>query len=261
MSVFVLKCIALASMLLDHTGAMFQQDLGLGQYALLRSLGRAAFPIFAYLIAEGMRHTHSRTRYLFRLGFFALISEIPYDLFGGLSRTGGWVWLEFSRQNIFFTLFLGALASYWYETHRAASQPGWLAKTLPVYHGLIVLLLVAAGALLHTDYGAVGVLMILGCSFFWNKWLRLGALLAGVLYLYAAANAALLGSSLWAWAAGGGFAFRPSVFDLWLTAGALAALGLIACYNGRQGPRLKWFFYVFYPAHLLLLCLAARLGG
>src|SRR5699024_2332190 len=96
LSGFQLKCIAILSMALDHTGAvLFPQEIW------LRCAGRLAFPVFCFLIVEGFVHTHDVYRYMARLGVFALISEIPYDLaFRG-------VCLEFAYQNVFFTLLIG----------------------------------------------------------------------------------------------------------------------------------------------------------
>lgn len=92
---FDLKCIAVISMTIDHTGAvLFPSEYW------LRCLGRIAFPIFCFLIVEGFYHTRNLSRYLLRLGIFAFVSEVPFDLaFYGRC-------LEPAHQNVFFTLFL-----------------------------------------------------------------------------------------------------------------------------------------------------------
>ena len=90
----VLKIIAMISMVFDHVGDMFFPGV-----MWLRMIGRLAMPIFSFCIAEGFAHTRDRKKYLFRIGVFALISEIPFDLaFEG--RIG------FSHQNIMLTFFL-----------------------------------------------------------------------------------------------------------------------------------------------------------
>ena len=99
-----LKLIALASMVLDHVGDNFFP----GQI-WMRVLGRAAMPLFAFCVAEGFCHTRNKGRYLLRLGLFALISEIPFDLV-----TAGEP-LEFSHQNIMLTFFWAILALLCYE--------------------------------------------------------------------------------------------------------------------------------------------------
>ncbi len=111
---FQLKIIALACMICDHIGAALLSPSELW-YDGTRAVGRIAFPIFAFLIAEGCRHTRSRERYLLRLGIFALISEIPFDLAFGTPP----VQVSFlSSTNVFYTFFLAAACVHIYETLR-----------------------------------------------------------------------------------------------------------------------------------------------
>ena len=72
---FVLKCIAMVCMLIDHTGAVL-----FPQYRILRIIGRIAFPIYCFLLVEGAMHTRDIRKYELRLLGFALVSEIPFDL-------------------------------------------------------------------------------------------------------------------------------------------------------------------------------------
>ena len=69
----ILKILAMLTMLIDHIGVLL-----LPQYRVLRTIGRIAFPIFAYQISEGFRYTSDRTRYASRLLIFGLIAQIPY---------------------------------------------------------------------------------------------------------------------------------------------------------------------------------------
>ena len=68
-------------------------------YRVGRAVGRVSFVLFAFLIVEGFFHTKSRARYLLRLGLFALLSEIPFDL----AFSGELV--DWSGQNVYWTLF------------------------------------------------------------------------------------------------------------------------------------------------------------
>lgn len=132
-----LKLLAMIIMIIDHVGAVL-----LPQYRILRYIGRLSFPIYCFLITEGVVHTHNIYRYGVRLLAFAFISEIPFDLaiHGQL--------LEFSDQNVFFTLFIGM----------AVVQ---LTRILDTSKGLAALMLgMGLALLLKTDYSAYGIIMI-----------------------------------------------------------------------------------------------------
>ncbi len=91
-----LKVIAMISMVIDHV-ALYLMEHGTVLYETMRCIGRIAFPVFAFLIAEGFIHTRSRYRYFFTLLGFAIISEIPWYLLNGADGT----------HNVMFTLALG----------------------------------------------------------------------------------------------------------------------------------------------------------
>ena len=149
-----LKVIAVVCMLIDHTGKLLYHDpialftvFGhtVTLYAVMRLIGRIAFPIFAFLIAEGYLHTRNRVRYGAILLLFAVLSEIPWDL----NRTGE-LW-NFAKQNVFFTLFLGYLGICAYEGLRSK----WVLRA-----GAMVALL-ALSYVLHADYSITGFCFIL----------------------------------------------------------------------------------------------------
>lgn len=143
---FTLKMIAMLSMLADHIGAvLFPEQI------LFRVIGRLAFPIFAYTLVEGFFYTHDIKKYMCRIGILALVSEIPFDL------TASGKILEFRHQNIFFTLFIGLVMMY------------FLMKSSGKFEMVTVSLVSFLIAdLLRTDYGGVGVLMILCFYLFWD---------------------------------------------------------------------------------------------
>ena len=189
------------------------------QLPVLRMIGRIAFPIFAYQTAAAVRFTRSRPRYLGRLAVGALASELPFRL----AVLGGSA--AFGLRNVLFTLLLGALCCMVWDARR--QKPALLA---------LIPLLLAAAELLRCDYGAFGA--------------------AAVLLFFALVHSPR-------WAAAAGFAgltwtyclVRGSLFEL----PALLALAPICAANGQPGRRrCKYFFYVFYPAHLLVLWAIAR---
>ena len=107
-----LKLIAIILMLIDHTGVMILYNyppanailfsfggVDYSWYRIFRDIGRAAFPIFCFLLVEGFLHTHNRRKYGRNLFLFACISEIPWNFM----FTNTW---RYEKQNVFFTLFL-----------------------------------------------------------------------------------------------------------------------------------------------------------
>lgn len=135
----VLKWIAVLTMVIDHVGAILFPD-----QIWMRVIGRVAFPVYAYCLAEGFRYTSDYRRYLGRLALFAILSEIPFDLaFYGVP-------FSFAHQNVFFTLTLGLILLWVLERCR---------EQLLLCAGAFVVLCFLAQAL-HMDYGAGGLLMV-----------------------------------------------------------------------------------------------------
>src|SRR6056297_2543004 len=130
MTSFHLKLIAITTMLIDHIGAVLFPEI-----IVFRIIGRLAFPLFAFLLTEGYRHTSNLKSYLIRLGVFALISQYPF-------------WEAFGYDaglNIFFTLTLGLIAIYLFEKYQSI---------------LPILALSFLADLTHMDYGMFGILLI-----------------------------------------------------------------------------------------------------
>ena len=152
-----LKLLAVVSMLIDHLAAFYWYNVPalqavwftIGHRAftpliLMRIFGRIAFPLFAFLIVEGFVHTRSRKRYGLNLAFFALISEIPWNLI----HTGT---MLYPGQNVFFTLLLGFLGLCAIEKY-SGNKPYLLGSLL----GLLVV-----SIFLRADYGCSGYAFIL----------------------------------------------------------------------------------------------------
>ena len=149
-----LKLLAMVAMLVDHSAICFRPLLGsylftlfdirFTPYVLLRGFGRIAFHIFCFLLAEGFRHTRSKQRYALNLFLFALLSEIPYDLF----NCGA---LPYERQNVFFSLLLGGLGIWCLSKFRE----------MPLGSSLLLIGLAVVAAKLNADYGWKGFLLIL----------------------------------------------------------------------------------------------------
>lgn len=218
-----LKCIAAALMLTDHVGAIL-----LPEVPVLRCVGRLAFPIFAFFIAEGYTHTRDFGRYFRRLAILAVVSEIPFNLENGAV-------FDLTRQNVLFTFCLALLTLRGLEAlGRERGFGRWAGCGLVLAAGF------AAGELLRTDYGGWGVVTVVLLQLCRDgKYAKLWLLLA-----MAAVNGLGMGS------------LTMPVFggEMPIQIFAVAALPVIWLYNGQAGPKgLRRAFYVFYPAHLLVL--------
>lgn len=222
----VLKWFAVITMAIDHVGAGLLESyimnawggspLGhmfagkwkelLAADSVIRYIGRPAFPVFCFLLVQGFVHTRDVKKYAARLFAFALVSEVPFDL---ALRITPFYW---KHQNVFFTLLIGLLAIWFMKTFKNRL---W-ARMLGLLAGA------ALAEILHTDYGAFGVALIV------------------LLYLLQKKKVlqCVLGAVCCAWETTAPIAFV-----------------LIWFYNGKRGRQPKWFFYWFYPAHLLLYAL------
>lgn len=166
----ILKLIALITMLIDHVGYMFFE-----QIRLFRTIGRIAFPIFAYQLAMGFRHTSNRVRYLGRLVIFSVISYIPYIYFDpNLEKNP----LTFS---IMFQLLLGFIMLQvleWgfeqfklYKTHKNSLNllTGTLLMVLTAVIAIGPEILQVMYSKFHFSYGAYGMLLMLLFYLFGHK--------------------------------------------------------------------------------------------
>ncbi len=241
-----LKWTALLSMLIDHTAlvllpvllrwaAASPQPIPIqtiqNVYITLRCIGRPAFPLYLFLLVEGFAHTRSRGRYLLRLAAFALISEIPFDL--AIHRSAPL--LEFQDQNVFFTLSIGFAALMGMDAVRHSGM-GKAGKGFGVL--LIAVAAPVAAQLLRTDYGGWGVAALeLVYAVSWLRDVRAPGSRAAKWYL-------LQGLVM----------VPPLLMSSHLEGWAAVILPLLCLYNGEKGRQgNRWFFYCFYPAHLLLL--------
>ena len=214
-----LKLIAIISMTVDHVGSVF-----FPQYPAFRWVGRMAFPLFCYCMTVGMLYTRDIRKYALRLGAFALISQ-PFwilafnadDILGNLLNL-----------NIFFTLLVSLLAAWGFQARK-----WWLFIA-----GVVLLNAV------NFDYAMTGLILMLIFYLCRNKPL-LGAVLYTLSYLPA----------LWGGSPEdpldlqlGGLAIGFEIF-------ALLALPLIEIHTHVEPKIPKWFFYLYYPAHLLAIYL------
>src|SRR5699024_7272786 len=230
LSAATLKLIACFFMFFDHlaqsqilpsTGNLhpdfssFQSMLSSLNFGLISVLfGRLVFPIFCFFIVQGTMLTRDRRKYILRLFIFAFISEIFFD-FGLFGR------IYWNHQNVFFTLALGALMmsllDYIHEVE--------MSNVIKLFLRIATVIGIAIIAeLIRSDYGSLGIIALL---ILWLvRWDRTRTM------------------------RGMFFAF---FFEILFFGAVYLAIPLIYMYNGKRGNMNKYFFYLFYPIHLMLL--------
>ncbi len=213
MTGFTLKLIAVISMLIDHTGDVLYP----GQL-WLRCIGRLAFSIYCFLLVEGFLHTRNLKNYMLRLLAFGIVSEVPFDL--AFYST----FIDFDHQNVFWTLLLGLMAISLMS----------MVKYDSIYLKYLLQIMIAVpfgivAQLMHADYRWIGVGLIASMYIFHDiEVLKVGA---GVILMLPV------------------FTNQIEYF------GVLSYMPM-HFYNGSRGlnnQACKWFFYVFYPVHLIVL--------
>ena len=237
-----LKIIAITAMVIDHIGAIFFPE-----YNILRMIGRLTFPIFAFFVAEGAYHTKDFNRYMMRLGGFGLLSEIPFDLAFNKEL------IFWEHQNVMWTFFL-ALAAIWVDRNMTKRTQSRIWFVVAV--GAAAMLAEAA----KTDYGMVGVLLVAVFYAYRSKPV-LKYSMAALLMVYFGIRITML--RFWILQEyvaqfsepidiGTQFSYFFVLSD-YIQVLACAAFPLLAFYNGQRGSGRKYFFYLFYPLHLLVL--------
>lgn len=214
-----LKYMAFLSMLLDHvnnsmiTPYLDGKGLLLHVSNLLSILGRVAFPLFMFFLVEGFFKTRSRKKYLINLLIFAILSEVPFDLFTSREL------FNKNWNNMMFTLAL-SLITIWIVDE----MKGRLAKkSKALWYGasvLVVAVMCAVAMFFSLDYDYHAIIVAYLFYLFYEK------------PLYGAA-----------------LGYLSIIKELYSVLGFAATL----TYNGERGKQYKWLNYAFYPVHLLIL--------
>lgn len=232
-----LKYLAIAAMIIDHIAWLFvPTDSVLG--FVMHFFGRLTAPIMTYFIAEGYRHTHNVKRYALRLAVFAAISWLPFVWFESgrvITEVGGLAVLRLIPQSMIFTLLICLLAVWFWDK----GESGKLVKIL----GVIALSLVT----LYSDWFCVAVFFTL------NFYIKRDNKRAMWLDYCIISAAFIIGLSI----------LNRSFTDfIYLLGLFLAPIIIGGLYNGEPGKKSgfnKWFFYIFYPGHLIILCIVREI--
>lgn len=244
-----LKYLVIIAMFIDHIAwAFVPMDTVLGQ--VMHFIGRLTGPTMAYFIAEGYQHTRNVKKYIGRLGIFALLSWIPFVFFefgclpfmimeGNSAAPGVALQFYFTAEDItiavypwfgvLYTLLLSLFAIWLWDKSKC---PKW-CKVL----GIVGLCLISV-------FGDWAVFDILYALFFFcyreqtkKKWI-----VFSIVTIFHIVVTFLFGGIFW-----------KGLYQLGIF---MVPLLIQFCYNGEGGSRKpihKWFFYIFYPAHLVLL--------
>lgn len=215
-----LKFLALLFMTIDHVGYMILQD-----WIVLRMIGRLAMPIFAYMIAEGCCHTKNKTKYfltvfgmavLCQLGYFFALRSLDMGIFVTFSMSIVMIFAaDRARKNLNIRNVLLLCA--------AICGTFFLCEVLPIF---------LSGTDYAVDYGFWGAMLPVFIYLGKKKWQKL---------LFAAIALTFISLSL------GHFLNNIQ----WLS---LLALPILALYDGTRGKHpMKYFFYLYYPLHLIVL--------
>lgn len=251
LSSFALKMVAIVGMTANHAAYLFDAQLPFAARCLLYAAGGLTFPVMAFLLVEGYRHTSNVKKYALRLGVFAAVSQIPYALFLA------------GDANVLFTLLIGLGVLYAHD-HVANRAAFWALFAAALFASLVC------------NWGFVGVVMIflfkvLGAGTqrdaetgsgeadggdFVPAALKtpLGAVAAPVLLVVVADGLPLLATLATGVSTAGDWSLLP--FVLYPMVGCTLTIPLLRAYRGRRGLPMKWFFYAYYPLHIAVLGVA-----
>ena len=228
----MLRIIAVILMLSDHIWATY---MSFGDW--MTYIGRMAFPIFAFQIAEGFVHTSNLKKYVLRLLAFAIAAEIPFNLFYSSRLFNPF------HQNVLFTLLLGLLAINVIDKAKKNRAAKNIALSV-----LCLILICVASVIGFVDYGFLGMLTVVifyvlrNFPFAWLAQLVAMVLINIVFFEGQVFLVEIFGKTL----------------EIPLQGFAVFALVPIWLYKGKKGKSSKimqYGFYAFYPVHMLILYL------
>ena len=224
-----IKYIAIFAMLLDHVAYLFQKffnnySWGFALRFSFRTLGRITAPVMSWFLVQGYVHTSSKKRYALRLLIFAIISQLPYSLIHNSSGV-------MAQLNVIYTLLLSFLILCVLDS-KLEAVPKW------------TLIFVLLAFTILGDWALFVPLMVICFYLLKDKPKQLLIFYSIISILVLVTDIIILCIKGYGW-----------YLELW-QAGMFLCIPLYLSYNGKSGSRApfhKWFFYVFYPLHFLVL--------
>ena len=225
MNINQIKYLAVISMLCDHIAYAFLPSSST-IYMAMRMFGRIAAPSMCFVLAQGFIHTSNRKKYFIRLFVFALISQLPFSYFGFGSYTG-------PMGNVIFTLACAfAIMAVIENINKIGRIPAIVAIVLLLFLSML------------SDWLVFAPMFTLSIYLNRNSKDRqaLGYLIVSLISFAAGTYFAIKNGQIWQ-------------YQFWQL-GTVLVIPIIYAYNGKPGSKAafnKWFFYIFYPAHLMIL--------
>lgn len=222
-----LKLFAIIAMTIDHAADLFVPNFSPEPYAIvMHIIGRLTAPIMWFFVCEGLYYTSSIKKYMLRMGIFAVVSHFAYCFAFGISfipfKDG-----IFNQTSVMYPLFI-AVVVHWLKSDEV--------KLNSLLKRFIVFILIWSA--FFADWSCIAVLAILG------MYKRRGNIEKQMLVMIPCVAAYGIVS----------YFFVSKVYALILF-GVLLVYPLLKLYNGQKGkcPWMKWFFYVYYPLHLIVI--------
>ncbi len=222
-----LKLIAIVAMTIDHVAWLMFPGFAVEPIPIIMHvIGRITAPVMMFFVSEGYHYTRNRKRYLARLLLFAVISHVPYSMFSSFNFIPG-----IQTTSVIWPFSMGVLALMIKNGDILPGVNRWQRRAL------IVLCFILA---LPSDWSTPAALAIFFMGSHRGNFRQQMLAMAQVLTVYGVIC---------------GFLFAP-VYGF-IHIGILIPIMLLTLYNGSRGmsgsKALKWLFYIYYPAHLLVL--------
>lgn len=211
-----LKMFALLCMTIDHIGAHILND-----YTPFRIIGRLAFPIFAYMIAEGCKYTHNKLKYFLTIFIEGIILQIFIFLLS-----------DSTHMNVLitFSLSIGLIYAFDYSL-RSENNYNWVIPLMGIIFVMVICGELPEGFLseyFHIDYGFFGVMLPVMVYIFDNRVLKLLMFTSGLVFL----------------------SISMAPIEWW----SLISIIPLAFYSGERGKlKIKYLFHIYYPIHIVII--------
>ena len=219
-----LKLIACVSMFLDHLGYIVFPEL-----VILRILGRFAFPIFAYMLVEGCFFTHNKKKHFYMIFIFGVVMQIFLYLFTGITKFS--IFLVFSAS----ILLIYIIDAFLKALKQRDESKVFAYSFIFVTFSLLLCILEMKTLVFFDNYSLFGIFIPV-VMYIFRVTLKQNYKLAMIL--------SLMGGALL-------YCLYMQVYFMWFI---MLAIPLLLLYNGKRGKyNMKYFFYVFYPAHFIFI--------